>query len=329
MALPQTPMALTTSRPQAEAILAAMADVAALGGDPSAADRTALAAAAHWIFGLGTGLDPAGLPPAGPEQLARALADPGQRRTAAAFLTVMAFLDGALDPTRLRRVLAYAEALAVRAPFIDEVAALAAGRLEEALAHMVRDNLTSISGREWRDGAAAAAWLQPYRGAGADPALARRYRALEQLPAGSFGRAFLAHFDANGYGLPGEERALQERFAVPHDSCHVLAGYGTTPAGEILVSTFTAAMHPSRAISGHILPVILSWHLGIRLNDVAGAAVGALDPGQFWRAWARGERMAVDLFDPSWDFWAWVDQPLEALRRRWLGEAAAGSPAGP
>jgi len=80
------------------------------------------------------------------------------------------------------------------------------------------------------------------------------------------------------------------------------------------VSTFTAAMHRKRAMAGHVLPVILSWHLGIALNDVAGAAKGALDPKEFWHAWARGEAMKVDLFDPSWDFWAATREPIETVR---------------
>jgi hypothetical protein len=82
------------------------------------------------------------------------------------------------------------------------------------------------------------------------------------------------------------------------------------------VSTFTAAMHRKRAMAGHVLPVILSWHLGIALNDVAGSARGALDPKEFWRAWARGEAIKVDLFGPSFDFWTATAEPIGALRSR-------------
>ena len=96
----------------------------------------------------------------------------------------------------------------------------------------------------------------------------------------------------------------------------MLAGYDTSPRGELLVSTFTAAMHRKEAMAGHVLPVILSFHLGITLNDVAGSAKGALDPQEFWHAWARGEAVKVDLFDPSWDFWAATREPIDALRAR-------------
>ena len=101
-----------------------------------------------------------------------------------------------------------------------------------------------------------------------------------------------------------------------HDSSHLLAGYDTTPRGELLVSTFTAAMHRKEAMSGHVLPVIFSWHLGIALNELAGAAKGALDPQEFWHAWARGEAMKVDLFGPAWDFWAATRDPIAAVRTR-------------
>ncbi len=89
-----------------------------------------------------------------------------------------------------------------------------------------------------------------------------------------------------------------------------------TPRGELLVSTFTAAMHRNAAMSGHVLPVIFSWHLGIPLNELAGAAKGALDPQEFWHAWARGERMKIDLFGPQWDFWAATREPIDTVRTR-------------
>jgi hypothetical protein len=79
-------------------------------------------------------------------------------------------------------------------------------------------------------------------------------------------------------------------------------------------------MHPRYPVSGHILPVIFSWHLGIKINDVAKSATGALDPKEFWHAWERGQAMKIDIFGPAWDFWAWVDQPLAELRAKYLPE---------
>jgi ubiquinone biosynthesis protein Coq4 len=181
---------------------------------------------------------------------------------------------------------------------------------------MIRANLESITGKPWVDDDDAMGFFLPYKGANADPALAARFRALAELPEETFGHTFAVFYLSQKYAFPGEEQALNFKFATPHDSSHILAGYDTTPRGELLVSTFTAAMHRNEAMSGHVLPVLFSWHLGIALNEVAGAAKGALDPQEFWHAWARGEKMKVDLFGPSWDFWAATREPIESVRAR-------------
>ena len=157
--------------------------------------------------------------------------------------------------------------------------------------------------------------LQP-RGA-TDPALVARYEALGKLPDNSFGKALWRFNKDNGYTFPGDPKALNAGFATPHDSTHVISGYDTTFRGEILVSTFTAGMHPINPMAGHILPVIFNGHLGVKFNDVATPAHGGLDPDEFWHAWARGQEMTTDLFDPGWDVWQWVEHDLETLRRDW------------
>jgi ubiquinone biosynthesis protein Coq4 len=154
--------------------------------------------------------------------------------------------------------------------------------------------------------------------------LAARFRALEALPARSFGHVFWAFYRANGYAFPGDPDGLNEGFAVPHDAAHLLAGYDTSPGGEILVSTFTAAMHRKRPMAGHVLPVIFSWHLGIEINEVARSAKGALDPERFWEAWSRGAAINQDLFARAWDFWAVAGETIAALRRRYAIPPLAG-----
>ena len=114
----------------------------------------------------------------------------------------------------------------------------------------------------------------------------------------------------------GEPEALNEAFTCPHDSTHLLSGYSTSPQGELLVSTFTAGMHPLESIAGHILPVIFSWHLGIELNPVAGKWTGALHPGKFWVAWERGAETMGDPFGADWDFWAVAPVAVVDLQRR-------------
>jgi len=144
---------------------------------------------------------------------------------------------------------------------------------------------------------------------------AARYATLGELPDGTFGRAFFEHFRRNGFAFPGDPAGLSEGFTTPHDSSHVIAGYSTSQAGEICVSTFIGAMHPDHPMTAEVIPVLFSWHLGIKITDVAGSFRGAYEPRRFWAAWDRGAATAADLLDPSWDFWGATGVPLDELRR--------------
>jgi hypothetical protein len=311
-------MDLATTPAQMNAILGAMRSVAAVHGEArvTPADRASIAAARRYLFRQPDPVEPADLPNVAPAELRTLLPDSAMAEQAVRFLTVMAFVDGALDAGKIARVLEFAEALGVREPYVAEITQAAQGEVHAALMDMTRMNLESITGRPAPPGEDAMAWFVPYRAA-PDPALAARFHALEALPPDSFGRTFWAFYRANGYAFPGEPDGLNQGFAVPHDSTHVLAGYDTSPRGEILVSTFTAAMHPKRPMAGHVLPVIFSWHLGVEINEIARSARGALDPEAFWEAWARGAAIRQDLFAPVWNFWTVVEETVAELRRRY------------
>jgi hypothetical protein len=311
-------MFLEATREQQRAILGAMREIAAMRGDAqvTAADRASLAAVHHYLFRQNETLDITGLPRVRPAELSAILGDRELAAAAVRFMAVMALVDGHLDTDKIAAVLAYAAALGIDEDYLRELTAAAHGHLRWALMDMTRRNMESITGKPWLS-EDVMGWMLPYRGGGADPALAARYRALAALPAGSFGRAYWDHYQVNGYALPGEENGLNEAFATPHDSTHVLSGYDTSPEGELMVSTFTAAMHRREPMAGHILPVIFSWHLGIKINDVARSATGALDPDKFWAAWARGAEITVDLFAPDWSFWARAEESLASLRQRY------------
>ena len=129
----------------------------------------------------------------------------------------------------------------------------------------------------------------PYKEA-ADPELEARYKTLGELPADTFGHAFFDHFHKNGFFFPGNPNGLAEGFTTPHDSSHVLSGYSTSEGGEICVSTFIGAMHPDHPMAAEVLPVIFSWHLGVKLNDIANSTTGVFEPRHFWTAWERGSQ---------------------------------------
>lgn len=76
-------------------------------------------------------------------------------------------------------------------------------------------------------------------------------------------------------------------------------------------------MHPDHPMAAEVLPVVYSWHLGIKLNDLAKSSLGAFEPERFWTAWQRGSAMRVDLVAPAWDFWTATPVPLVELRAQY------------
>jgi hypothetical protein len=300
---------------ESDAILGAMRAVAQAGGLPlTAADTASILAAARYLLRRDGLTDAASLPAIRPDDLVAAFETHELRHEAVKYLTVMALVDGSIDKAKVARVLDFARALDVEESYLTEIVEAASGHMAWSLADMTRQNMESITNKPWgnRD---PMPWLLPYAGDKADPALAARYEALGKLPDNTFGKALWNFYKKNGYAFPGEPAALNEAFGTSHDSAHVISGYDTSARGEILVSTFTAAMHPVNPMAGHILPVIFSWHLDIKINDVANSTSGGLDPDEFWHAWARGREIKSDTFAPGWHVWDWVGRDLQELRR--------------
>ena len=303
--------------PESDAILGAMRQVALAGGRAlSYADTASILAAGHYLLRRRDLVDLGTLPPVEPADLVAALTERVLAEEAVKYLAVMAMVDGMLDRGKLRRVLEYSRALDIEADYLTDLVEAASGHLAWAAADMWRKNFDSVLSRS-SEGLDPNTWIRPYGGTSADPALLARYEALGGLPQNSFGKALWEFDKTNGYPFPGDPSALNAAFGTAHDSTHVISGYDTSARGELLVSTFTASMHPINPMSGHILPVIFFFHFGEQLNDVGHAGKGGLDPDEFWHAWARGAEMTVDLFDPKWSVWDWVEHDLDELRRRW------------
>jgi hypothetical protein len=300
---------------RAHAILGAMRAVALEHGDGTvtAMDRETIAAAGSIVFGLG-GVDVEALAPVAPAELAASVNTQAEAEQATRMLSVMSLADGVADAEKTALVRRYAKGLGVRDGYLAILTEVAEEEVAQATACMIRKNAESFPhldvGR--LDEGAIGPFL-PYRDA-PDPELEARYAALGELPEGTFGRAFYDHFKRNSFEFPGNPNGLAEGFTTPHDSSHVLSGYSTSEAGEICVSTFIGAMHPDHPMAAEVLPVLYSWHVGIKLNELAKSSRGAFAPEKFWTAWERGAATTVDVVAADWDFWAATLVPLEELR---------------
>ncbi|MFN7172147.1 MAG: hypothetical protein ACK4P3_05110 [Fimbriimonadaceae bacterium] len=275
------------------------------------ADRITIQAAWHYLYGQQTPLNVDFLPAFDPT----AITDPAQKELIAQACAIMPFVDGKLNTEKEKRAVEIAQSLGIHEQFVQVLMELANHHLHAVIGCMIRENMISLNDGPMPDEDTMQFFL-PYRDK-PDPAFAARHEALAQLPVGTLGREYHAFYKRNQFAFPGEPNGLCIEFAHPHDTTHLLSGYDTDPHGELLVSTFTAGMHPLNPIEGHILPVIFSWHLGIKLNDIAKSTTGAFDPKDFWKAWSRGRQVTTDVFQKDWDFWSACERPLTELREEY------------
>jgi ubiquinone biosynthesis protein COQ4 len=147
----------------------------------------------------------------------------------------------------------------------------------------------------------------------------RDREALQAMPDGSFGRAYLEHIDRygleteklvelgrNASGGDGESddpdiRWASQRGSLSHDLWHVLTGYGADPIGEATLLAFSWAQTGSRA------NLVLT--LGASLRAVRQIGLSWLP--YVWKAWRRG-RSAVCLAALPWE--TLLPLPLDEVR---------------
>jgi hypothetical protein len=214
---------------------------------------------ALYLAMTGHRVDLAGFEPVTPTELADVL-----RRRDLQFRTrgvqVMLLCALVLRPLPVEvadRVAAFASELGVDEAMIGVAHQFAHGSLGLAAVDFERNGYTTA----WHpadvtalhtSGALASAWDLAVD----DPELARRWSALEDLPAGTLGRRVWELYQARGFvvpGLPGSAPPL----LAQHDWVHVLADFGTTVESELEVFAFIArANDDMRAFS--LLAMVVS-----------------------------------------------------------------------
>jgi hypothetical protein len=187
-------------------------------------------------------VDAASLEPLTAEELAAVLAPraPEFRMRMVHFMLLGALVLRPLPESVVERVRSYATALGVDDDMLNVARRFSSGALGLAALDFQRNGYTST----WQPADASALHTSreletAWESAVADPALAARWCALEQLPAESLGRRVWELYQARGFvfpGLPGSAPPL----LAQHDWVHVLADYGTTVENELEAFAFIA-----------------------------------------------------------------------------------------
>ena len=102
-----------------------------------------------------------------------------------------------------------------------------------------------------------------------------------------------------------------------HDVHHVIGNYATDPDGELQVLGFTMGLFPDHALLIG-LPGLLQFQMGLADPLAAGVAPtlqDQLNAPAFAQALQRGATATGPIRDFHWDFWPWIERPLEAVRR--------------
>ncbi len=256
--------------------------------------------------------------PVNASQVAQAITNPHHRKRLLQMAMVMAMVEGEMTSRQRQALESFARELSVNERGLRVLHEAASGHQLLARFDMTRRLMGNVVEPVYREeGVAGVTKLVGplfFKKGGEDPELAWRFRQLGLLPQGALGRVFWEHCTRRQFSFPGEAGAIPLRL-VFHDFGHVLAGYDTTPAGEIQQGAFQAGFVRNDGFM-FLLFVILHFHWGVKITPIADASEGLFDIPLVMHALQRGAACKVDLSD-HWNFWDVVEVPLEEVRERY------------
>lgn len=299
--------------------LRAMAEVARSRGEIASPTRRLIGAAQTVLLGTSERLE--SLMPISPEELAAAIERPEIRTQLVNGMVVASMSAGEPSIEQARTIRAYADALEVEGPQLSAISKLADhDMLLYKLCVLRNGHLPDAIKDEYhhRGLVGTAKALMDLRGVHEEQEVAARFQAWEKLPHESLGAYVFRHYREHGFPFPGEKGGFPEG-GMYHDFSHVLAGYDTSAEGETLVAGFIAGYREKRPDHGLFTALfgLSIFSAGIDLTPIgvptATGTVGKVAE-RFLLAIERGSGVP-DLSD-DWNFWDYIELPLEEARTR-------------
>lgn len=264
------------------------------------------------------------LPAIDPEMVARQIDDPAEALQLVRLMVVTSLAAGPPNPDQVEVLSRFANALQVDEPAIGVIMPLSIGHVWRFRAAFFRHShilyyikkTYRLTGSLFKVLKAPLVFKGIIKGDGAESA---QYRALGDLPDKSLGHAFYMHCIRSQLAFPGEKGGFPEG-GLFHDFAHVLAGYDTSPEGEMQVAAFQAGFTTGKHDFFTWLFSIVIHTTGVNLLPFAVP----LRPGRMGDgtiapdvidALRRGNAVARDL-GTDWDYWSEVRTPLSEVRER-------------
>jgi hypothetical protein len=269
------------------------------------------------------GLDLAVVPVADADAVAHSTEE--ERLHAMHLMVVLEFVEHPLSARVEQPVEQYAHRLGVSLTLVHDARKLAKGHFAWMYLDLQRHSWyeeetikESVRGR-WEELIRS---KLAYTGVVSDHVIAKKWSALRDCAAGSWGKAVADFYDRHGFPFPGERYGIYE-LGARHDWVHVLADYETTPEGELDVFAFIASsMEDERGLV--LLAITLGLFQNGSIHHVAGKKIkiaradtltedGAV--GRWVEAFRRGSVATTDVMGTVRLF-EHKNDPLEEARAR-------------
>jgi len=281
----------------------------------------ALLATAQRVL-LGTTLDVDTVPELDAATLAAHVRDPEVAHQLVRGMIVMSLAVGPATEEQMALIAGFAGALGVDDPAVRTIAHLAREEMVRFILDLHRrSNLRDYIDNQYRTQGGifgVIKGLLEFKGVVHDAALEARFEALGQLPPDTLGHGFFRHYRDHGFAFPGAPGGFPLG-ALFHDVGHVLAGYDTSPEGELQIACFQAGYRRTDNAFFTILFAVLIHTSGINVGPLPmpqhPGRIGEGDLAErMLHALQRGAQLQVDLGD-GWDFWPHMARPLADVRR--------------
>jgi len=300
----------------ATAGLSSLLAVAQTGGKTSERARSFMCAIRDHLMRVDVDIDK--LAPLTPQALAQAVPETEWRERILRGMTLIAFLDGEPSQARLDLLEETAKVLDLDPAPVRTFRDLLNERIKLIYIDLARRSFVRQAAKAYIKEEGPRGLLDIAKGAlgREDAALAARYHELDHYPEGTFGRAYADFIARNGFSYPGEIGGPPPP-VMRHDCCHVLGGYGTTPAEECAVVSFQAGFEKADPFFV-ILFALAQFEIGIGASPFLPGMKGQADPDRMFEALEHGTHVSTDLIgDPVFDPWKEFSRPLSDVRARY------------
>lgn len=299
----------------ARAGLASLKSIAGAGGTIS--DRAASFMRAVRDHLLHADVDLDALEPIGPAELARAVPESEWRERILRGMTILSLLDGPATPERVAALEETARTLGIDAAPVRTFRNVAQERIHAVQIDIARRGFIRDAAKAYVKEEGPHGVLDVARAVlgHQDAALAARYHELDSFPESTFGRAYADFIAQNHFSYPGELGGPPPP-VMRHDCCHVLGGYGTTPAEECAVVSFQAGFE--RADPFYVMVfAIAQFEIGFGASPFLPGLEGQADPERMLAGLEHGTHVNTDLIgDAAFDPWKEFAKPLDEVRQK-------------